>query len=617
VESGFPTTNYGTLTSIKADSSPQIESYLRFDVAGYPAGLTSATLRLYVTDGTDNGPALHAADGAWTESGITWADRPARGALVSNAGSLTTGTYVDYDVQAHVRGNGTYNFALVGETSNSVSFASREATASRRPQLLLAHDPAGMAVAATPTSGTYASRQSVTLTASETSRIWFSTDGTDPSDPASHTRYEYSGPLDIAVTTPLKFVAVAPDGRMSAVRTENYTINVTTGHRDFYYGGTGVTEATADKTESKLWQHDGHWWGSLYNNSAGEYRIHRFDGHGWVDTGTLIDTRENSRADVLSDGNTLYVLSGTAVVSEFSSKPTADALAAGSGDLKRYTYLAALQQYVLDPGFPVTVRPGSSESMTLTKDASGRLWMTFTRDGQVWVSHSMSSDLEWSKPFVPAVAGVALHHDDISTIVSVGADKVGLMWSNQVDKKFYFAVHRNSDPGNVWQPSEVAHGGGVAGCGSASSGGTGCANDHLNVKTTADGRVFAAIKTANRTTGQPLVRLVVRGSQGGWTGHTSSLVEDEQSRPRVLIDETNGWLYLLATKPELGGAIFYKRTSLDSISFAPGIGTSLIQSPSDRQVNNATSTKQNISGGFLVLASDSNSKYYLHNLLGG
>ena len=84
-------------------------------------------------------------------------------------------------------------------------------------------------------------------------------------------------------------------------------------------------------------------------------------------------------------------------------------------------------------------------------------------------------------------------------VVRFGSDSIGLMWSNQVDKKFYFAVHRDADAGNVWQVSEVAHGGGVAGCGTVSNGGTGCANDHLHVRATSDGRVFAAISSATRT----------------------------------------------------------------------------------------------------------------------
>jgi hypothetical protein len=621
VASGSPDTNYNrgsTLTDLKVDASPAIESLIRFTVSGFSDGVTSAKLRLYVGDDTDNGPKVYQAGNTWDESTVTWNTRPARmSAAAADAGDIATGAWVELDVSALVDADGTYTFNLVGDSANSATFRSREATTeSRRPQLMVNYDPAAASVkvSADVKGGTYTARQTVTLTSTEPSTIYYTTDGSDPVTDPKHTRHTYIGPLDIPVDTTLKFYAVTGDGRASSVVTELYTINVTAGFRDFYYGGTGVTEATADKTESKLWFNDGIWWGSLYDNGAGEFRIHRFDGQGWVDTGTTIDTREDSRADVLWDGNKLYIASGTTVVSEWGNAPTAAQLEAGSAQLLRYSYNPNTKTYSLDSGFPVTVRTGSAESMTLAKDSTGQLWITFTRDSQVWVNRSLDSDTKWGESFVPAIAGVSVHYDDISAIVAFGG-KIGLMWSNQNDKKFYFAVHSDSDADGVWQATEVAHGGGVAGCGTSSAVGYGCANDHLNLKATSDGRVFAGIKTANKQTGQAMVRLVVRGGAGGWTGYTFSNVEDEQSRPRVLIDEGNGWVYVLATKPELGAAIFYKRANLDNISFAPGVGESLIKSPSDPQINNPTSTKQNLSGGFMVLASDTSTKRYLYNEL--
>ena len=39
------------------------------------------------------------------------------------------------------------------------------------------------------------------------------------------------------------------------------------GFRDFYYGDTVNSKPTGEKPESKLWWHDGTWWGSLWNDS--------------------------------------------------------------------------------------------------------------------------------------------------------------------------------------------------------------------------------------------------------------------------------------------------------------------------------------------------------------
>src|SRR5512143_3764421 len=50
----YPTTNFGTGTAIKADASPVIVSYLRFNVSGL-SGITSAKLRIYVNTASPQG----------------------------------------------------------------------------------------------------------------------------------------------------------------------------------------------------------------------------------------------------------------------------------------------------------------------------------------------------------------------------------------------------------------------------------------------------------------------------------------------------------------------------------------------------------------------------------
>jgi hypothetical protein len=112
--------------------------------------------------------------------------------------------------------------------------------------------------------------------------------------------------------------------------------------------------------------------------------------------------------------------------------------------------------------------------------------------------------------------------------------------------------------------------------------------------------------------------LLVLGTDGKWKQPvTFGRVQDDHTRPIVLIDEQNRNLYMFATAPVNGGTIYYKQAPLGNISFANGKGTPFIQSSTDTTVNNATSTKQNVNSasGLVVLASDHNSKYYLHNTL--
>src|SRR5439155_917961 len=166
---------------------------------------------------------------------------------------------------------------------------------------------------------------------------------------------------------------------------------------------------------------------------------------------------------------------------------------------------------------------------------------------------------------------------------------------------------------NSWQ-TEVAYGGSVGGCS------TGCANDHVNLKqlsSDGSGRIFAAIKTANRNTGQPFVVLIVRDNHAKWSAYPFGAVEDLHTRPMVMIDEEHRELFMFAVSPEVGGTIYYKKSPIDNISFETGLGTPFLQSSSDTDISNPTSTKQNVNTatGLVVLASANTNAYYWHNYL--
>jgi hypothetical protein len=85
---------------------------------------------------------------------------------------------------------------------------------------------AGLAVSATPKGGTYTAPQSVSLVSSDPlAMIFYTLDGSDPSDMANPSRTQYSSALLFGAdtTTTLKFVAV--NGNLqSSVMTETYTI---------------------------------------------------------------------------------------------------------------------------------------------------------------------------------------------------------------------------------------------------------------------------------------------------------------------------------------------------------------------------------------------------------
>ncbi|SCL34731.1 Glucose/arabinose dehydrogenase, beta-propeller fold [Micromonospora rhizosphaerae] len=143
VAESTPTTNYGAATTLRVDggSEPDVESYLTFTVSGLPGVVQTAKLRVHTTSSTSsatvNGPAVYGVAAAWTESGITWNNRPPRSTpILDDKGSLTANSWVEYNVTSVVTGNGSYSFNLATTSVDGTDFYSREAS-TFRPELVI------------------------------------------------------------------------------------------------------------------------------------------------------------------------------------------------------------------------------------------------------------------------------------------------------------------------------------------------------------------------------------------------------------------------------------------------------------------------------------------------
>lgn len=367
-------------------------------------------------------------------------------------------------------------------------------------------------------------------------------------------------------------------------------------------GYAGTTNPTAPKPESKLWFNDGSWWGSLYDAVAKKYQIQRLDltTQTWQTTGVLIDNRGNTRADALWDGSKLYVASHV-----YSTSPAAGYPAR----LYRYSYDTTTKTYSLDAGFPATISDYRSETLVIDKASTGQLWATWTEGNKVWINRTIGNDSTWGTPFTPSITGAAnLKPDDISSLVAFGPGKIGLMWSNQNASTMYFSVHDDAADDTIWGASETAIGGSKN------------ADDHINLKTDGNGRVMAITKTSQTSGNATIVAVLVRGTNGSWTDYPAWRVSDVMTRPILLYDETHQELRVFASR-ESGGTIFTKRSPLSQVSFPVGVGDTFIRDATIDLLNNATSTKQNVSSttGLVVLASQNSDKRYWHNvdLLGG
>jgi len=108
--------------------------------------------------------------------------------------------------------DGTYYvYATITDgASSDTSYAQGAITIDRTPPTVAASLP----------EGTYTETQSVTLTASETADIYYTTDGTEPTTDS----LQYTSPIEIAETTTITFMAVDMPGNQSEVVAETYTI---------------------------------------------------------------------------------------------------------------------------------------------------------------------------------------------------------------------------------------------------------------------------------------------------------------------------------------------------------------------------------------------------------
>lgn len=134
----FPGTNYGPSSTLKTEggADPDAESYLEYAVSGLSGTVQSATLRVYAYNSTVDGPGVYRTSTSWSESSLTWSNRPAvTSGVLGDKGSISTNTWVEYDVSSAVTGNGTYAFALRATSADSVNFYSSEGA--QPPQLVV------------------------------------------------------------------------------------------------------------------------------------------------------------------------------------------------------------------------------------------------------------------------------------------------------------------------------------------------------------------------------------------------------------------------------------------------------------------------------------------------
>jgi S-layer family protein len=407
----------------------------------------------------------------------------------------------------------------------------------------------------------------------------------------------------IAVIIGLFLTALGPVMQASAAP-------VTAGYKDHSYGA-GVGSPTEDKPQSKVWFTDGSWWAGMFVDGSDDYRIHKYNAstHVWTATSTVVDDRNSSHGDYLWDGatNSLYVAS---VNGDTDPDPIL---------VFKLNYNPSTDTYTHDPLFGsagVTVGTGPAETVTIAKDSTSQLWVTYQNhvdpldvnsDRKVMVNRSTTNEQTWGSAFQ---VGANTGPDDISAIIAFGGNAVGIMWSEHraadTTSAFHFSTHLDSNTTDTGfsAPTNIA-------------GGPTFAEDHINLKLTAtgSGQVLAALKTS----GTPnRIQLFSRNpGTGAWTAHPVVGSSQDVTRPQVVVDETNARAYVLFTAPENDSAgnqaIYYKSAPLSTLSFnSAGLGTAFIMDGVN-DISDVSTSKLGVTAAsdlMAIASSDTNTSYY-------
>lgn len=154
-DGGSASTNFGTAAELQVQSSATAgsnrESYFRFDLTTV-SGIARAKLRLYGklsdTSGTNVPLGAYAvSDTTWTETGITWNNKPSAGTLLSST-TITDNVarWYEFDVTSHVKSEKELSHNAVSlavkalaNSSPFATFNSKEANLATdiRPQLII------------------------------------------------------------------------------------------------------------------------------------------------------------------------------------------------------------------------------------------------------------------------------------------------------------------------------------------------------------------------------------------------------------------------------------------------------------------------------------------------
>ena len=129
VSSSSPNGSHGTGYELDVDGSPDKIAYFTFDLSSLGGTVMSAQFTINSSwDGTvDGGNIQDVSDTSWTESALTYTNRPAlSGVNIASLGPVAPYASATADVTSGVSGNGLLGLAITSTSNDGVAYDARE-----------------------------------------------------------------------------------------------------------------------------------------------------------------------------------------------------------------------------------------------------------------------------------------------------------------------------------------------------------------------------------------------------------------------------------------------------------------------------------------------------------
>ena len=137
-----PTRNFGSDSKLNVDGSSVKQTLVRFDVSAIgTSAVVSATLRLFVTNGSPTGGSVFEIDPGWDEATVTWDSAPPLGASLGDLGPVVSGSWVALDVTPLVAVGGPVSVRIASVDPNGAGYSSNENATEPAPELVVVYDP--------------------------------------------------------------------------------------------------------------------------------------------------------------------------------------------------------------------------------------------------------------------------------------------------------------------------------------------------------------------------------------------------------------------------------------------------------------------------------------------